>query len=229
MSITFISNNHERINKGIKSHVNNFGAFRGILITPLPNNFYQVSFEILEPPFYQFLQNFQMAPKIMRIIKDEPGLVFLRGIDENSDYGIKMNCNEEYISDITLYLLDRDDEIIYYNAEKKSNNTIDTEKIAIYRILELYKIQYDEEEMSSSLSLNSISRKLNYDLNENQIEHYLKLINSNEGRNIFQHFKSVIEPEDKKTFSMFSAQYEDAYYIEVPLNYLESLLTKYKQ
>ena len=60
MEIKFISNNHYRINKGIKSDNNNLGAFRGIMIKPLGSNLFEISIEILEAPFYQFQNNFQM-------------------------------------------------------------------------------------------------------------------------------------------------------------------------
>lgn len=228
MEIKFISNTHYRINNGIKSDNNNWGAFRGIIIKPLGNNLFEISIEILEAPFYQFQNNFQMTPKLMKIIRDEPGLVYLRGINEFSDYAIKMNCIEEYIKEITLIMLDRDIEIIYLNAEQRSSNPANIDKIAIKKILEMLISKYDDEERTSSISVRNIINEFNQLITPQEVDKYITLLNRNENRKILIPFRTIKIPEDKRNFSMFSTEYEDAYYTDDSFNYLNSLILKYK-
>lgn len=228
MEIKFISNNHYRINKGIKSDNNNLGAFRGIMIKPLGSNLFEISIEILEAPFYQFQNNFQMTPKLMKIMKDEPGLVYLQGINEFSDYAIKMNCIEEYIKDITLIMLDRDTEIIYLNAQQRSSSPINTNNVAITKILETLISEYDEEERTSSITVRNIINEFNGLVTTQEVDNYINLLNRNENRKILIPFRTIKTPDDKRNFSMFSTEYEDAYYTDDSISFLKSLIIKYK-
>ena len=228
MEIIFISNNHYRINDGVRSNIDNQGAFRGIRIKPLENNLFLVSIEILSAPFYQFNNDYQMSPKVMQIILDKPGEVQLRGINENSDYIIKMESIEEYIKSISLIMLDRNSQIVYLNAEKRSETPVNTDNLAIAKILEMFVEEYDQEEKTSSLTLRKISKKFGGVIDEQTIIKLINLLNSNSGKQILIPYKTIKIPDDKIYFSLLSPEYEDAYYTEFSLSLLKSLINTYQ-
>ncbi len=225
MVIKFISNNHSRINSGIKSNSDNLGVFRGILIKPLGDSLFEVSIEILEAPLYQFRNDFQMTPKIMKIISDESGLIYLKGINEFSDYAIKINCIEEYIKDITLIMIDRDSEITYLNAEKRNLSPVNTDNEAIKKILEMLIVNYDEEERTSSLSVKNIIHEFNQLITPQKVDQLITILNKD--RKVLSAYKAIKVPENKEYFSILSAEYEDAYFTDDSLSFLKVLINKY--
>ena len=74
----FISDNHIRYNNGVKSEANNQGAYRGILIESDDDQTFTVSIHNLgeDNPIFG---NIQMAPKPMRIVKEDQNIIELRG------------------------------------------------------------------------------------------------------------------------------------------------------
>ena len=114
----FISDNHIRYNNGVKSEANNQGAYRGILIESDDEQTFTVSIHNLrgDNPIFG---NIQMAPKPMRIVKEDQNSIELRGYryDEMgepfSDYGIILHLSNGIVEKISLILWDRNVRIEY--------------------------------------------------------------------------------------------------------------------
>ena len=117
----FISDNHIRYNNGVKSEANNQGAYRGILIESDDEQTFTVSIHNLRGDNSIF-GNIQMAPKPMRIVKEDQNSIELRGYgyDEMgepfSDYGIVLHLSNAIVEKISLILWDRNVRIEYLKS-----------------------------------------------------------------------------------------------------------------
>ena len=121
-------------------------------------------------------------------------------------------------------MLDRNSQIVYLNAEKRSETPVNTDNLAIAKILEMFVEEYDQEEKTSSLTLRKISKKFGGVIDEQTIIKLINLLNSNSGKQILIPYKTIKIPDDKMYFSLLSPEYEDAYYTEFSLSLLKSLI-----
>lgn len=128
-TIKFKSNDHIRYKHEEDVSGHNRGCNRGIKIDKKSDNKYIVSIHNLDGVHPAWGDNIQMAPKKMKIIRDEPREVEMRGFGTDSmggnfsDYGItvklkekKQDISEGKVESITLHMHDRNVDIKYIKS-----------------------------------------------------------------------------------------------------------------
>lgn len=124
----FVSDNHHRFENGVKSGANNKGAWRGVRVQAKGNGAFIVTMYNLSGTHPVWGDNIQMAPKPMKIIKQDKDKIILRGFGNDamggsfSDYGITLYIQDTLIEKVTLHMFDRNIDITYLRGNPVEMN-----------------------------------------------------------------------------------------------------------
>ncbi|MEK6495252.1 tetratricopeptide repeat protein [Myroides odoratimimus] len=139
----FISDDHHRFENGVKSLANNKGAWRGVRIQAKGNDTFLVTMYNLSGTHPVWGDNIQMAPKPMKIIKQDQEKIALRGFGKDqmggafSDYGITLYTQGSTVEKVTLHMFDRNIDITYLKGNAiDMNPPKQTEEVQRFKVAE---------------------------------------------------------------------------------------------
>lgn len=149
----FVSDDHNRFENGVKSATNNKGAWRGIRIQAKGSDIFLVTMYNLSGIHPVWGDNIQMAPKPMKIIKQDNGKIMLRGYGTDvmggsfSDYGITLYLQGVSIEKVTLHMFDRNIDITYLKGNPINMNPPKQQEVQQPEIIALlsFKQKWDTQ------------------------------------------------------------------------------------
>lgn len=124
----FISDNHLRLENLQQVDVDNKGSWRGIWIQSKDNLIFNVTIYNLTGNHPVWVDNIQMATKIMKFVEETDMRISLRGFGNDSmgasfsDYGISLYKFEQDINSIHLCMYDRNITIAYMKGDPAKMN-----------------------------------------------------------------------------------------------------------
>lgn len=127
----FISNDHIRYQNGTDISGHNYDCWRGIRVQDniSGKSGYTVTIYNLDGNHPVWGNNIQMAPKQMKIVKQDSSLIKLVGFGADSlgnsfaDYGLTLHISSDKVERVSLQLLDRNIEIVYFKEVEVKRST----------------------------------------------------------------------------------------------------------
>lgn len=127
--VKFVSPKHVRYQHDQYMAETDDTTYRGVRIEGLADGVFRVSIYMIDGAHLVWGVNTTMAPKLMRVEKQNSAQTILRGIrgnslfDDFSDYGVTIKSREGVIDKIVLHMHDRSTDIVYL-SEKESNKRV---------------------------------------------------------------------------------------------------------
>jgi tetratricopeptide (TPR) repeat protein len=128
--LKFVSDNHIRYEDGKDISGRNKDSWRGVRVQTniLGGEGYTVTIYNLDSNHSLWDNNIHVSPKQMKIIEQNESLIKLRGFGTDnigipfSGYGLSLHLSKKRLEKVTLHLIDRNVDILYFKALQQFNS-----------------------------------------------------------------------------------------------------------